>query len=135
MAYVPVVKFKKKTFRSNIIINDGLHFHALLLIPPVSRLACSFQEHFLKHEAMYLNKCRIVARLDVEPIVTESSERLIYYFFKALKRGLSYDDILILPKVRSELEDKPRSTPVVCPVSALTWRIATHPQPDVAENS
>jgi hypothetical protein len=103
MADFPVRKRKNKSSISDVKINDGLHFHAILLIPPKSRLKTSVKEHFRENEAMYLKNRQLIDRIDIESIVTKSPDRVTDYMFKSLKRGLSYDrHILILPKASSE---------------------------------
>jgi hypothetical protein len=104
MADFPVPKWKKKSSVVDVLINDGLHFHAILLIPPKSRLSSSVKEHFEEHSEIYLGDRRTIDWIDVEPITTETSSKVTDYVFKGLKRGLSYDEhILILPKAFSEL--------------------------------
>jgi hypothetical protein len=84
--------------------NDGLHFHALLLVPPATRLGIPVEEHFRANEDMYLGKQRLIEKLDVRR-VTESYERVVDYVFKTILRGrISYDEgILLLPRARQEL--------------------------------
>ena len=84
--------------------NDGLHFHAPLLVPPATRLGIPVEEHFRANEAMYLGKRRLIQKLDVRP-VTDSYERVVDYVFKTILRGrISYDEgILLLPRARQEL--------------------------------
>jgi len=91
--------------------NDSLHFHALLLVPPATRLGIPVEEHFRANEAMYLGKQRLIERLDVRR-VTDSYERVVDYVFKTILRGrISYDEgILLLPRARQEL----RSTRSPC---------------------
>jgi hypothetical protein len=84
--------------------NDGLHFHALLLVPPATRLGLSVEEHFRANEAMYLGKQRLIDKLDVRR-VADSYERVVDYVFKTiLRRRVLYDEgILLLPRARQEL--------------------------------
>jgi hypothetical protein len=84
--------------------NDGLHFHALLLVPPATRLGIPVEEHFRANEDMYLGKRHLIQKLDVRP-VTDSYERVVDYVFKTIQRGrVSYDEgILLLPRARREL--------------------------------
>jgi hypothetical protein len=87
-----------------VICNGGLHFHALLLVPPDTRLELPVEEHFRDNPDMYLGKRRLITKLDVRP-VTETHERAVDYVFKTILRGrIPYDDgILILPRARDEL--------------------------------
>ena len=86
-------------------MNDGLHFHSILLIPPISRLRVSVGEHFDEHLTKYLGDRRTIDRIDVEPIATQTSYKVTDYVFKSVKRGLPYDEhVLIFPKAFSEMQ-------------------------------
>jgi hypothetical protein len=87
-----------------VLCNDGLHFHALLLVPPATRLRLSVEEHFRANQAMYLGKQRLIEKLDVRR-VADRYERVVDYVFKTVLRGrISYDEgILLLPRARQEL--------------------------------
>ncbi len=91
-----------------VLCNGGLHFHAVLLVPPDTRLDVPVDEHFRAHESLYLGKRRSLATLDVRP-VTEDHERVVDYVFKTVLRGrVSYDDgVLVLPRARDELSVRP----------------------------
>jgi hypothetical protein len=104
MPDLPVSKWKKKSSVSDIIVNDGLHFHTILLAPPKSRLRVSVEDHFYKYSFKYLGDRRTIDRIDIVPITTEATFRVIDYIFKQLKRGFSYNEhVLILPKAFSEM--------------------------------
>ena len=83
--------------------NGGVHFHAVVLVPPTSRLRGSLVDHMAEHTDLYVNGR--VQRIDVRP-VTDRHEWLTDYVFKTVKKGrISYDDaMLVLPRSRSELE-------------------------------
>ena len=87
-----------------VLCNGGLHFHALLLVPPDTRLELPVEQHFRIHEEIYLGRRRLITELDVRP-VTETHERAVDYVFKTILRGrVSYDDgVLLLPRARDEL--------------------------------
>jgi hypothetical protein len=89
-----------------VLCNGGLHFHALLLVPPDTRLALPVEEHFRANGGMYLGKRGSIVTLDVRP-VTEGHDRVVDYLFKTVLRGrVSYDDgVLVLPRTRDELGD------------------------------
>jgi hypothetical protein len=106
MADRPVPKFRKTSIRA-AVVNGGIHCHGILLIPPKSRLKTTVREHFLENERIYLMNS--IDHIDVEPIVTQSAEKVTDYVFKSWRRGLSYNQhVLILPKVFSELSTKTR---------------------------
>jgi hypothetical protein len=54
MADFPVPKRRKKSSVMDVIINDGLHFHSILLIPPKSRLRSSLDKHLEENVAFIL---------------------------------------------------------------------------------
>ena len=99
----------KKDSRSSplILCNGGLHFHALLMVPPETRLAIPVEEHFREYQDMYLGRRRLITGLEIRP-VTEAHERAVDYVFKTILRGrVSYDDgVLLLPRTRGELSDR-----------------------------
>jgi hypothetical protein len=104
MVDLPVFKWNNKSPVVDLKINGGLHLHAILLVPPKSRLKTSVERHFEQHSSLYLGDRRTVDRIQVDQIVTKSSCNVTDYVFKALSRGLSYDEhILILPKAFSEM--------------------------------
>jgi hypothetical protein len=87
--------------------NSGLHFHGLVLMPPVSRLKESLADHFRTNFDLYAGRARSVERIHVEP-VTRDPDRVVDYVFKTVFRGrLSHDDaVLVLPRARSELPSR-----------------------------
>ena len=87
-----------------ILCNGGLHFHALLLVPPTSWFGLLVEQHFRDYRDIYLGKRRLIRELDVRP-VTETHERAVDYVFKTILRGrVSYDEgILLLPRAHDEL--------------------------------
>jgi hypothetical protein len=100
---LPVYKRDRKS-SPLVICNGGLHFHALLLVPPTTRLGLPVEEHLHANREMYAGEQRLIQRLDVRS-VTHSYERVVDYVFKTILRGrVPYDDgVLILPKARREL--------------------------------
>jgi hypothetical protein len=97
-----------------VICNGGLHFHALLLVPPETRLELPVEEHFRDYQDMYIGKRGLMTKLDVRP-VTETHERVVDYVFKTILRSrVSYDEgILLLPRTRDEL--RPARMPATDP--------------------
>jgi hypothetical protein len=80
---VPVPKTTKPTSNS-MLINDGLHYHGILLIPARSRLKVSVIEHFANKKKLYVKNCLL--ELDVRPI-NSNVPRVLNYIFKSVKRG------------------------------------------------
>jgi hypothetical protein len=101
------------TSSPRVLCNGGLHFHGLLLVPPKTRLEIPVEEHFRRHQDIYLGRRRLIRALDVRP-VTETPERVVDYAFKTILRGrVSYDDgILLLPRARNELTPARKPEPV-----------------------
>jgi hypothetical protein len=100
---LPVYKRDRST-APLVRCNDGLHFHALVLIPPTSRLKGSLVDYFHDKERIFIRRDKPIQRIQVEP-VTHDPARVTDYALKTIsKRRLSYDDsLLVLPRVRSEL--------------------------------
>jgi hypothetical protein len=87
-----------------VLCNGGLHVHALMLVPPTSRLKESLADHFREKREQYVRSGRSALRIDVRP-VTHDHRRVVDYVFKTVLNGRpSYDDaVLVLPRSRSEL--------------------------------
>lgn len=86
------------------LCNGGLHFHAVLLIPPGSRLREPVDEHFSANDDLYRGRAGRVGSIHVRP-VTDGHGRVVDYVFKTiLRRRISYDDgCLLLPRTKNEL--------------------------------
>lgn len=84
--------------------NDGLHFQALVLVPPSSRLKVSLVDYFQEKRDLFVRPGNSVERIHVEP-VTHDHDRVVDYAFKTvLKKRITYDDALVLlPRSQSEL--------------------------------
>jgi hypothetical protein len=89
----------------DVTINDGIHFHGIIVLPQNSRLKDPLDNHFREKKRMYLRRTKI-SRIHVRPIV--SDELFVTdYAGKAVKRGrFSDDEILILPRTIKELPQK-----------------------------
>jgi hypothetical protein len=101
----PVAKHEKQPL-SEVLINDGLHAHGILLVPEKSRLEKlnkSVEGHFEKGGYMYLSKVKDLASIHSVPIVS-NPDRVVDYVLKGLKtRKVECDDIIILPKAALEI--------------------------------
>jgi hypothetical protein len=102
---LPVQK-NKPTSAPLVRTNEGLHFHAILLIPRRSRLKESIAEHFERHSARYTGSGTRIQRIHIKPVI-ENHARAVDYVLKTITKGrLSYDDaMVILPRARQELRD------------------------------
>jgi hypothetical protein len=100
---LPVHKHNKLSGRM-VLCNGGLHVHALMLMPPASRLKESLADHFRDKRELYAGSGSSVQRIDVRPVV-DNHERVVDYVLKTILNGrLSYDEaVLVLPKTRGEL--------------------------------
>ena len=107
---VPVFKHAKQSV-SDVCINDGLHFHAIVLTPEKCRLKADLAEHVRDKHDVYVHKNGRLTHIDVEPI-TQTPAKATGYGLKAVKNGItSSDDILILPKSLSEMGKKEKRKP------------------------
>jgi hypothetical protein len=102
-ADLPVYK-RNRSSAPTVHCNGGLHFHALLLVPPASRLEESVDEHFRVNDDLYRGRMGLIRTIHVRPVV-DGYERVVDYVFKTVLRGrVSYDEgILLLPRSNGEL--------------------------------
>jgi hypothetical protein len=100
----PVPKHKKKTLME-VSVNDGLHFHGLVLATRIgTRLQETLDVHMKLRGPTY--HTAELHHISVRPI-THDPEYVTEYGMKALKRGrFSQDDVLIFPRTVSELPSK-----------------------------
>lgn len=100
---LPIYK-RDRTSIPRVSVNDGLHFHCVLMVPPASRLRQTAAEHFSSNSRLYSGGARGIARIDVRPI-THTTDEVVGYVFKTVGSGrISYDDaVVVLPRTRSEL--------------------------------
>jgi hypothetical protein len=103
VADLPVYKHDRSS-SPLVSCNGGLHFHALLLVPPASRLEERVDDHFQHNDGLYRRRQRTIQSIHIRP-VTDCYERVVDYVFKIVLRGrLSYDEaLLVLPRAREEL--------------------------------
>jgi len=100
---LPVSKHFKQELR-DVSINDGVHFHGVVVVNRGSRLKESLDLHFQEKMSEYLSEK--LQRIHVKPI-THKPGYTTGYGGKSIKRGrFPMDHILVLPKSVSELPDK-----------------------------
>jgi hypothetical protein len=98
---LPVGKANKPI--ADVVINDGAHVHGVLAMPPRSRLPVPADEHFRQHQALYVGGRSRLRQVDVRPI-EGPVDRVVDYALKSLqRRRFSRDQVLVLPRARSEL--------------------------------
>jgi hypothetical protein len=97
----PCYKREKQTLR-DVKINDGLHFHGIIIVPTKSRLKVPFLQHLRDKKRSYGRGYMLM--IHAEP--NKDHHRFVAdYAGKAVKRGrVSYDDVLILPRTGKELQ-------------------------------
>lgn len=96
----PVPKHDKQRL-CDIAINDGLHMHGILVVPWQSRMKEDVISHLQRYSRLYVKEP--LRRINIEEI-EDNLGRVGDYVFKSVKRGrCSWDDVVILPKERSEL--------------------------------
>jgi hypothetical protein len=92
----------RKTRLSAVKVNDGLHFHGLILVPSINRLKVHFLQHL--HEKKRNYGRGLISLIHAGP-ATDHFRSLADYSGKAVKRGrTSYDDVLVLPRTGEELQ-------------------------------
>lgn len=100
---LPVYK-KDRTSAPMVYLNEGLHFHGVLMVPPNSRLKEDVADHFATNSKLYRGNSCGVGRIDVRPIIHNQGYVLDYVLKTIGNHGLSYDDaIVVLPRARAEL--------------------------------
>ncbi len=110
---VPVGKHDKPL--RDVVLNDGLHLHGVLLVPPCSRLPIPADDHVRGQQPFYVSPSgsapRRVSAVDLRP-VDHDLDRVVSYALKGLVRGrFSSDHLLVLPRALSEVRDQ-RSPPL-----------------------
>jgi hypothetical protein len=98
---------KKKLDRSShldVKINDGLHYHGVVLVHTESRLKIGLDIHMKEHESRYVRARDALRRIYIQPIDEPSAKTAVGYGFKALQwRIPDTDRIFIRPRAVSEL--------------------------------
>jgi len=108
----PVAKSDKKQI-SEIITNNGLHYHGILLIAPPDRhhrLKGPIDQHFLDHHDYY-TRGGLLRSLDAKSFPLADAEVVTDYALKGLKTGrIPYEDAMLVlptnhPRKRPYLKD------------------------------
>lgn len=92
---LPVFKSDTSTQR-DLGPNDGLHCHAICLVPPVTRFKHRLDLWVMEHEKQLICDTRL-SRIHVER-VGETPAKAAQYVFKSLGTALPLDSALILPR-------------------------------------
>jgi hypothetical protein len=88
----------------DVKINDGLHYHGVVLVHTESRLKIGLDIHIKEHESRYVRARDALRRIYIQPIDEPSAKTAVGYGFKALEwRIPDTDRIFIRPRAVSEL--------------------------------
>ena len=100
---VPDFKGNSAKRLREVSVNDGLHFHGVMLVKAESRLNTDLDEHFSANKTLYQTSklYRIdIQKIDDDPIFVTD------YAGKALKtQRFSMDDLLVLPRTIREVRE------------------------------
>lgn len=104
---MPVFKHSGNNIH-DVTINDGMHYHAIALVPPENRLGMDLKDFLDENPKLLAGRNRYLSRIHVEPI-SDRPEYVTDYALKALKTGAAgSDDLLILPETHSERPNRTR---------------------------
>jgi hypothetical protein len=129
--------------RLDVKINDGLHFHGVVLVHTESRLKIGLDIHMKEHANRYVRDKDVLRRIHIQPIDEPSAKTAVGYGFKALHwRIPDTDRIFARPRALSELpvgkghdgerkqknsqepvECKPRNRIITVPRTAPIYRL------------
>jgi len=88
----------------DVTINDGLHFHGVVLVHTESRLKIGLDIHMQEHQQRYIREGDRLRRIYIQPIDDSTAKTAVGYGFKALEwRIPDTDRIFIRPRAVSEL--------------------------------
>jgi hypothetical protein len=88
----------------DVTINDGLHFHGVVLVHTESRLKIGLDIHMKDHADRYVREGDRLRRIYIQPIDDFTAKTAVGYGFKALEwRIPDTDRIFIRPRAVSEL--------------------------------
>ena len=115
---VPAFKYAKKVYMPDLATNDGLHLHAIILIPDKKHTRLretGLIKHIEDEEHIYVGCNPKLQRIQVEriqgdprhPKYKKGPQFAAGYALKAARKGtIDYDHLFILPKSLSELPPK-----------------------------
>lgn len=71
-----------------LLINDGWHFHMVVILPRKSRLKDDLAEHFRLNESVYLKPDKYLLRIHVERVTTRPRRVARYAFKRGARENL-----------------------------------------------
>jgi hypothetical protein len=93
----------------DVKINNGLHYHGVVLVHTESRLKIGLDIHMADNEYRYVRERDALRRIYIQPIDDFTAKTAVGYGFKALKwRIPDTDRIFIRPRTRHELSVRKR---------------------------
>jgi hypothetical protein len=96
----------KKMKSRDVLLNDGLHMHGIIIMPKKNRLKCPLDVLIKRNEAFYYGEK--ILDIDIR-VIEDNSVYVTEYIGKSVQRGrFSADDILILPRTVDELPSRAR---------------------------
>jgi hypothetical protein len=95
-----VPKKQKKSLRE-VAVNDGLHLHAIAIIPAQSRLR-KLAAHVQGNQHLYIKDGSVVCRVDAKRINTTAAKAVAYGMKSITRRRCDTDDLLIFPRAANE---------------------------------
>jgi hypothetical protein len=99
----PQRKLERSSFL-DVKINDGLHYHAVILVHTDSRLKIGLDIHMADKESRYVREGDALRRIHIQPIDDFTAKTAVGYGLKALEwRIPDTDRIFVRPRTRSEL--------------------------------
>lgn len=108
---LPVRKYNKDNYR-DLVVNDGLHYHVIALIPLKTRLKQDLCDFIDINQSLYSGYVkdegytRYIHRLHCEPI-KDNHAYVTSYGLKAIENGvMPPDDLLILPHSKHEYSSR-----------------------------
>ncbi|MCJ2023904.1 hypothetical protein [Methylobacterium sp. J-067] len=99
----PVAKHQK-VILEEVKINDGLHFHGVLLVHPDRRLKGRVEDYFDNNMHVYVNNKHELLRLHLRPI-EEHASYVTGYGYKTIRKraSIGLDGFVVLPRIESEM--------------------------------
>jgi hypothetical protein len=96
----PVFKYEKIGLQQ-VTVNDGLHMHGILIVPLKSRLKEDVISHVQRKSRLYVKAP--LRTIDLK-LIEDHTRGVTDYVLKTIKHRKSrWEDVLILPKSRSEM--------------------------------
>ena len=100
----PVPKHSRQSFAS-VSINDGLHVHAIALIPPRSRLKEPLSTHLRTNQGLYVGHRKMVSLIRAD-LIDSSPGYVTGYVLKSIsRRRCDTDRILVFPRSLTEVKN------------------------------